>query len=209
MEYFIEKGWCKRIDDEEKQYVHLLRTFDHTFQLKTDILDHFFENDPEFLQFMVLHSVFSIKPKNDYDWFEQYMIEKLQLSDEVIDKLLHPDLPPQEIMDILAPLSPEPVGFDAHPIRIEYGMWQRITKKMDEDEVDVEDFIEGAKSDKKKKPVVIILHPIHITYLDWEREVVTQKDISMAIAEYENIECDPDTSAPMLDDEQIWEDVPF
>jgi len=164
-------------------------------------MDAFFDGDHEFLQFMFLHSVFSTKPEKDRDWLEVYMIKKLQLPDEEIDKLLHPDPLPEDISKLFAVFNPAPIGFEIAPIRFEYGMWQRIEKKHDDD--GDEDLIEGI-APKKKKKIIIILDPIHTVYTSWEYDVITQKDVRKAIAEFETIDCE--TGFPIS---PINDDLPF
>lgn len=188
LEYFIEMEWCDTIKDEVEQYQHLLQRFNQIYNDKEKVLDTFFDNDPELLQFMFLHSVFDAKPNKDRDWLEWYMIKKIHLSDEAIDKLLHPEPAPQDVLDKLKCFNPVQIGFMMHPITIEYGMWQRL-------EVESED-------EKKRYK---ILKPIHITYLSWEYAVVTPEVVGVALAQYEDIECDSDYEyKPILED-----DLPF
>jgi len=178
LEYFIEMKWCKRFKNFTTQYKHLLIVFNHVNNDREKILDMFFNNDFEFLQFVYMHSLFSVNPKKD--WLERYMINKLHLSDKTIEKLIHPDPVPQELLNKIKCFNPVQVTFEMHPITIEYGMWKR---------------------DHNNR----IINPVHLTYLNWEFDVVTPADVATALAEYENI-----SSEAVHDDDYDWaEDLPF
>jgi len=178
LEYFIEMKWCKRIKNSSVQYKHLLKVFNRVNDDREKILDMFLDNDPELLQFMYLHSIFRVNPKKD--WLERYMMNKLQLSEKAVDKLIHPEPIPQDILDKFKCFNPVQVSFEMHPITIEYGMWNRDYNNR-------------------------IVEPVHITYLDWEFDVVTPGDVRAALAEYDNID-----SVVEHDDDPNWaDDLPF
>jgi len=79
-----------------------------------------FMKDRYLRNFLVIHSVFRLDALSDGDFVETYMINKLSVTDEQAQKPFQKQIPAY-IKDKLFIFNPEPIPFEVHPFRVEYG----------------------------------------------------------------------------------------
>lgn len=192
LEYFIERKWCRKIDNPVSQYAHLMVQFNEVWKRKEEGLDRFLSGDESMLRFLFIHSTFTCMANKKGDWLTQYMINMLNLSNSEIENLFQQNPVPQHLLEQFKIFSPEQVPVldrSMDQVRIEYGM-KRYDKFWNEEE---------------KKVIWKIRDPIHITHFDLENNSMRPEEVGKAMAQYEDIECDTAYEyVPIVED-----DLPF
>jgi len=117
--YFVKIGWCDNTKNELNNFKCLLVLLDQVSNNMVKILDGFM-NNKELFVFLILHSVFRPDARRNGEFIEQYMINRLKITDEQLSKVFNRNLPP-ELQKQFAMFEPEIVPFELFPYRVEYG----------------------------------------------------------------------------------------
>lgn len=162
--FYIEIGWCKQYDNEITQYRAFLHAVDRFSARKEEILRKIIRTVPGLKVYMVLHSVFRITAPREDDWFVQFMVEELRLTDEEMAEATKAPEIPQEFLDALKDFDPEPVGLVMDNVRLEYKLW--------------------GHPKRGESPM-----PIHIIETDWEKiESEAPPDPEQFLSQYDEID---------------------
>jgi hypothetical protein len=123
-ELYKELGWIKPIKNITERYKTLSVAVNYVNDRREKMLDDYIGEDKRLYYYMVAHSVFDIYDRDNSDWLVQYMICKIDPSDDEVDRLWSKPKVPEEILELLSDFNPEPVGIVFDPIIIRYGMWE-------------------------------------------------------------------------------------
>jgi len=160
LDYYRSINMCTDTNDEVEDFNSLITTLQWVEGNKVEVLDTFMR-DEILRKFLIVHSVFDVNARKSRQFIEQYMIRRLEVSDEMLYKAFNKKvvIPMElEIFDL------EPVSILVSPYRIEYGCRKRL--------------VSGESSGTNH---------ITVTDLDWEDINNRAIDVSVFLSEFENI----------------------
>jgi len=116
----VDLKWCSYEKDRVKELESLAASIRRLERKKEEVVRTIITRTPGLRQFMCVHSVFSWDDKEDRDWFVSTVVDEVVMSDREIHEMRAPQRIPVEIMEKFSMFDPRPVGYEFHPIRIEY-----------------------------------------------------------------------------------------
>ena len=107
---YIEAKFCKVYKVRYDQILAYQQAVHNVKEKRIDILDAIIDNTKYLKKYMIIHSVFDIKANTTGDWFVQYLIDKLQPTQEQVDYVHKKNDIPANIMEMFNKFNPRPIS---------------------------------------------------------------------------------------------------
>lgn len=119
LNYYKSINWCLNTGDRLSDLITLIGALKKNDETKTTVLDGFMKN-LNLKAFLVIHSVFKLDAYENGEFIENYMANRLMVTDEQAARPFRKVIP-EDILKKFAMFDPEIIPFEIHPYRIEYG----------------------------------------------------------------------------------------
>jgi len=111
-QFYIDIGWCKKYEDNLRQYEEFQQSVLRVNNNKEKVLSGIIDRSPGLLQYLMIHSVFDIDDYIHGDWLVKFMIEKLSPTDKDVADAHNINNVPEWVMKELSIFDPKPIGFE-------------------------------------------------------------------------------------------------
>lgn len=153
--YYQSIGWCIDTKNNLSNMISLTNAFKRMDAAKTTVLDEFM-SDLNLRAFLIIHSVFKPDAYEDGEFIENYMANRLMVTDEQVARPFKKIIP-EDILKKFAIFDLEAIPFEVHPYRIEYGCrTDPVTGKYNRNPITIIDLNFDAEQNDSFKPVEFI-----------------------------------------------------